>query len=1264
MAVVDLAQGKLGAKKMNDQCASQMDANSKLLFLDSSLYTVPEAFVEVTVRSNELHCSLVGRCRRALCRKAMEENYRNITSFGGFSVHSSDLLSRLNHLNRGEEAWVPDLQSSDESADEGPVKPTLKRWPKGGMWWDRYRSPREYPSSESTLSADEQGSEAEEEKPQHGSHKQTILCGNLVDISKGNGSNSLKEKEACRNGSQLKKPPRSQQGKLKVNLANVNDITKEKAVGEEQQNACLHCNKAFKSKQSLSNHLRIHFKENTYECSSCGKTFTAKKKLIEHLRSHEEKNICKSPSSSTKHQNNPSEKMPYKCLECNMRFMEKDLLLVHQTDHGAKRPHICPECGTAFIQKAHLDRHLKTHQRRKMDKPPEDEKEAKVEESPETPEKEASADPVCEATVLPESPTKAQEDETDLYKCQFCGRSLRSKSLLVDHERIHKEKKAYPCTHCNKSFHFKHVLLLHETIHKRPAAGYKKRGRSHPSSGSKMLQTPENPSKDSIDGKTATHSNEVVPHSRRNMPRLLYQCQYCGKSLSTIVTLADHEKLHIEERPYKCHECAESFVRKYNLIRHQEIHSKQETLKPNKYLRRLRMKSHRVEHYTSLGRGITHNVQLFRDPKTFLEGRYYKCQHCRKYFKTKTSLVNHKIIHKRKTSYQCVECKKSFSQKQHLFSHQKKHAKKKLSVCSDSMQKISKKCLHTSLKHGKSCRKKLACSCRRERNLNCNDALSRHESGHSDHRCVFCGKGFFHMWNLKRHEMIHLKKDVLSITGENNVLQDSEEEKIKPQEVFGERSKIGTLEDSGQGERHVQVQAKLSRTLHNHVLHSHREAIIPVKKVVKPEMKLSRQNIAILPYRQDKHYIHQQFQPKKHSKKKHLQTCQKEKICVDLQLRSQALPPRKSKREKHLPSWWARFGFCQQEEITPRKKSPKAKVCKNVKDCSTPKNNSNATVPSTLLKNTTNSWKQEKSCFSLSHHRTFSRESKMETSKRIVQGSSVYLEQQKGLQDVLERKQGDPQRCKPDVCEPQSLSLLPESSVPQNCEGIKPIEALQNTVSQNQEKLSTRQQPEVQLMPSEAVGNLTPQSHREQRNCFEPLRTKLFEVQNGAPEREMATWHQSEETLAKHACSQCTKSFWSEINLLIHEKTHKGNNKPFTCSRCEKSFYAIHSLYVHMRVHTVEKPFKCSKCDFRCNVSSNLRRHKETHVREKPFPCLQCEESFWFSHSLFAHLKIHSVKEPYKCPECKQMFSRKNKLKQHRKSKHYSGSISACSDTS
>uniref|UniRef100_A0A670ZBV9 C2H2-type domain-containing protein n=1 Tax=Pseudonaja textilis TaxID=8673 RepID=A0A670ZBV9_PSETE len=114
-------------------------------------------------------------------------------------------------------------------------------------------------------------------------------------------------------------------------------------------------------------------------------------------------------------------------------------------------------------------------------------------------------------------PVPCPDYQVNLHKCKFCGKCLRFKSLLVDHERMHRESRPYKCSQCSKSFLHKAILI-------------------------KWAQK--------------------TPH----------QCQYCGKCLSTRIILADHEKLHTGERPYKCHKCTESFIRKPHLFRHLEIH--------------------------------------------------------------------------------------------------------------------------------------------------------------------------------------------------------------------------------------------------------------------------------------------------------------------------------------------------------------------------------------------------------------------------------------------------------------------------------------------------------------------------------------------------------------------------------------------------------------------------------------------------------------------------------------------------------------------
>uniref|UniRef100_A0ACB8EG74 Uncharacterized protein n=1 Tax=Sphaerodactylus townsendi TaxID=933632 RepID=A0ACB8EG74_9SAUR len=175
---------------------------------------VPEAFVEVTV------CSSEGQCVRPWAATRSESLvYKNIiilqerttcpVSLGGVPVRAAELLARL---ERGEEAWVPDLQSSDESADEGPVKPPLKQLPKGGMWWGRYRSSVTCASSNSSNSDDELESEAEEEKPQRGGQRLMVIHRNLLASSKGDGFQNLKLRHAYKNGPQQKKHPPNRVG--------------------------------------------------------------------------------------------------------------------------------------------------------------------------------------------------------------------------------------------------------------------------------------------------------------------------------------------------------------------------------------------------------------------------------------------------------------------------------------------------------------------------------------------------------------------------------------------------------------------------------------------------------------------------------------------------------------------------------------------------------------------------------------------------------------------------------------------------------------------------------------------------------------------------------------------------------------------------------------------------------------------------------------------------------------------------------------------
>ncbi|KFQ20324.1 Zinc finger protein 837, partial [Mesitornis unicolor] len=56
------------------------------------------------------------------------------------------------------------------------------------------------------------------------------------------------------------------------------------------------------------------------------------------------------------------------------------------------------------------------------------------------------------------------------YKCPECGKSVRNKGNLVQHQKTHGRKKFHQCKVCERIFKKKISLIQHQRIHtgKRP----------------------------------------------------------------------------------------------------------------------------------------------------------------------------------------------------------------------------------------------------------------------------------------------------------------------------------------------------------------------------------------------------------------------------------------------------------------------------------------------------------------------------------------------------------------------------------------------------------------------------------------------------------------------------------------------------------------------------------------------------------------------------------------------------------------------------
>uniref|UniRef100_A0A1I8NFY8 Uncharacterized protein n=1 Tax=Musca domestica TaxID=7370 RepID=A0A1I8NFY8_MUSDO len=116
--------------------------------------------------------------------------------------------------------------------------------------------------------------------------------------------------------------------------------THRKQAHKERDNVCSICGNAFKLKNQLVNHMKLHLEKNI-PCPHCDKKYARQFDLNVHLRSH-------------------TGEMPYACHLCDKRFAIKVRLTYHlQKHYGVK--HRCKECNAEFNSKQKLKTHSFKH---------------------------------------------------------------------------------------------------------------------------------------------------------------------------------------------------------------------------------------------------------------------------------------------------------------------------------------------------------------------------------------------------------------------------------------------------------------------------------------------------------------------------------------------------------------------------------------------------------------------------------------------------------------------------------------------------------------------------------------------------------------------------------------------------------------------------------------------------------------------------------------------------------------------------------------
>jgi len=153
---------------------------------------------------------------------------------------------------------------------------------------------------------------------------------------------------------------------------------------------CNHCDRLFKNKFRLDNHMRENHGSTEYHCPDCDFVSCIQSKLDKHVKNNHTR--------------------PEKCTQCDKSFGTPKVLKEHFRIAHSDNSHIykCNLCLHSYSRKEHLRGHLKTVHESSLSKP---------------------------------------------FECATCHRTFRSKEKLEHHvARIHELRNCEPCPHCKKLY--------------------------------------------------------------------------------------------------------------------------------------------------------------------------------------------------------------------------------------------------------------------------------------------------------------------------------------------------------------------------------------------------------------------------------------------------------------------------------------------------------------------------------------------------------------------------------------------------------------------------------------------------------------------------------------------------------------------------------------------------------------------------------------------------------------------------------------------
>ncbi|KAK6484140.1 zinc finger and BTB domain-containing protein 41-like [Huso huso] len=380
---------------------------------------------------------------------------------------------------------------------------------------------------------------------------------------------------------------------------------------------CPKCDKTFDRAGKYESHTRVHTGEKPFQCEVCHQRYSTKSNLTVHRKKHNNETAF--------------HKKEHKCPYCNKLHASKKTLTKHvkrfhpdnvqeflsikkKKSEGWK----CDICNKSFTRRPHLEEHmiLHTHDR---------------------PFKCA----YCEEHFKSRFARLKHQEKFHLgpFPCDICGRQFNDTGNRKRHiECTHGGKRKWTCFICGKSVRERTTLKEHLRIH----------------SG-------EKPHLCSICGQSFRHGSSYRLHLRVHHDDKRYECDECGKTFIRHDHLTKHRKIHSGEKAHQCEECGKCFGRRDHLtVHYRSVHLGE------KVWQKYKAALHQCEVCKKEFKGKSSLEMHFR---THSGEKPYKCQICNQTFRIKKTLTKHMVIHSDARPFNCPHCNATFKRKDKLKYH-------------------------------------------------------------------------------------------------------------------------------------------------------------------------------------------------------------------------------------------------------------------------------------------------------------------------------------------------------------------------------------------------------------------------------------------------------------------------------------------------------------------------------------------------------------------------------------------------------------------